>query len=759
MENINQLLILLLLPIVVFPWAAFGLSRFAGVDIVKLHQPMRWFDIQSVHSGHWPMWNPHIFSGSRQFAEGESGFLYLGNLPQYLPIDFSYAYTIIMLLHFVLAGILAYACIRHYGIDKRLSCGFSIVWTYSPFFIFHLSAPTILIVLLWYPAFLMLADSFRDNPLRRLGLLAILSSQMLLAGSVQMAAFGFFAYFIYAIVRWIFERLNTLATLARFVLIPLISMGIGITIAAIQLFPTMELISFSQRVGKLSEAFRSTGSWLDFTRLGSIVVFPLMGDIYQLLHYGSSLLYSGFIPGILIICALCYGWRDNRTRAHLITGLILVLLAMGTRNPFNNWMSAVPPFDKLRYLGRFAGFASWHLLVASCLWFAAWLEKYAPGKLNWAAMLRPFILPLIAAFVLVGLYLLTNGASSFAYSGLIFAAVQLAVLLFMLRRPSLAVHMVTIAAIFSLALAYPLANLLQLNTSEYKRVIDNFKRIASEYPGGRLFIEGEGPLVSFDGHGRLFLAPYRTMKGFAGGSAGSMGGLNILSGYSPMKFESWRLIIERGKTVEPAIPASSREDIYRLIAADLVVTRDDVSIEGYVPLGEADLTGVAEGGLMQAAPAPSPGYFLANEIIAYENVPEYEILALALSPYRDGVAHVSGNLRPGPRSTAAKIEPFKVSGNSFSVRGDFSGDNFLVVLDSWYPGWHAYLDTQEIPVYSVNGLFKGVEVPAGGHTIEFRFIPKAFYFGLRLSIIGLLVSILLIALPAHRTSSGGCRTL
>ena len=758
-ENINQLLILILLPIVVFPWAAFDLSRFAGVDIVKLHQPMRWFDIQSLRSGHWPLWNPHIFSGFPQFAEGESGFLYLGSFPQYLPVDFSYAYTIIILLHFALAGILAYAFLRGYGLDKRTSCGFAIVWAYSPFLVFHLSTPKIFMVLLWYPAFLLLADSFQNNPLRRLGLLAILSSQMLFAGSVQMAALGFFSYFIYAIVRWIFSRLNALGNLTRFVLIPLTGMGIGILIGAIQLFPTMELTAFTQRAGQLSESFRSIGSWLDFTRLGAIFVFPLMGDPTQLLHYGSSLLYTGLIPGLLIMCALFYGWRDARLRAHLITGIILVLLAMGTRNPFNNWMSAVPPFDKLRYIGRFAGFASWHLLVASCLWFAAWFEKCDAGKLDWGAMLRTFLLPLIAAFVLIALFFLTNGPSSFAFAGLIFSALQFAVFLFMLRRPRLAAHLITIAAVFSIALAYPLANILQLNTPEYKKVINNFERIASEHPGGRMFVEGEGPLLSFDGHGPFFLAPYCTMKGFAGGNAGSMAGLDILSGYSPLKFESWRRLIERDIAPKPNAPAYSREDIYRLIAADIVVTRNDVPIEGYTVVPDADLAGIADGGMMHLAPTPSPGYFLADEIISYENLPEYEITALALSPYRDGVAHVSGDMRPGPRSTSAHIEPFKVSGNGYSVKGNFNGDNFLVILDSWYPGWHAYLDTQEIPIYSVNGLFKGVEVPAGNHTIEFRYIPKAFRFGLRLSIIGLLISIILVALPAFRTPSVGCRTL
>ncbi|MDP2187385.1 MAG: YfhO family protein [Sphingobacteriaceae bacterium] len=60
-------------------------------------------------------------------------------------------------------------------------------------------------------------------------------------------------------------------------------------------------------------------------------------------------------------------------------------------------------------------------------------------------------------------------------------------------------------------------------------------------------------------------------------------------------------------------------------------------------------------------------------------------------------------------------------------------------------GWNAYLNGEKVPHFRVNYLFRGLVVPAGSHTIEFKFEPATYYTGekisLAASIILLLVSI------------------
>ena len=56
-------------------------------------------------------------------------------------------------------------------------------------------------------------------------------------------------------------------------------------------------------------------------------------------------------------------------------------------------------------------------------------------------------------------------------------------------------------------------------------------------------------------------------------------------------------------------------------------------------------------------------------------------------------------------------------------------------------GMEAYLDGRRVPILRTNHAFRGVDVPAGKSTIEFRYEPASLTWGLRLSGLALLVSI------------------
>ena len=53
-----------------------------------------------------------------------------------------------------------------------------------------------------------------------------------------------------------------------------------------------------------------------------------------------------------------------------------------------------------------------------------------------------------------------------------------------------------------------------------------------------------------------------------------------------------------------------------------------------------------------------------------------------------------------------------------------------VFSEIFYPvGWHATIDGQEAPIYRVDYTLRALEIPAGKHTIEFTFQPKAYLIG------------------------------
>ena len=54
---------------------------------------------------------------------------------------------------------------------------------------------------------------------------------------------------------------------------------------------------------------------------------------------------------------------------------------------------------------------------------------------------------------------------------------------------------------------------------------------------------------------------------------------------------------------------------------------------------------------------------------------------------------------------------------------------YLVLMDTYYPGWRAWRDQNEIGVLRANGVFRAVAVPQGTHTIAFRYEPASLQKG------------------------------
>jgi hypothetical protein len=84
--------------------------------------------------------------------------------------------------------------------------------------------------------------------------------------------------------------------------------------------------------------------------------------------------------------------------------------------------------------------------------------------------------------------------------------------------------------------------------------------------------------------------------------------------------------------------------------------------------------------------------------------------------------------------------------NQLTVRLDAPVDGWLVLSDTWYPGWSAWLDGKPAAIYPANGLFRAVFVNSGIHEVYFAYQPISFYGGLCLS----LVSCLVLAWTWHR---------
>jgi hypothetical protein len=54
---------------------------------------------------------------------------------------------------------------------------------------------------------------------------------------------------------------------------------------------------------------------------------------------------------------------------------------------------------------------------------------------------------------------------------------------------------------------------------------------------------------------------------------------------------------------------------------------------------------------------------------------------------------------------------------------------FVVVADSWLPGWSAAVDGRSAPLFRVDHLLRGVAVPAGSHRVTLRYEPPGWAVG------------------------------
>lgn len=80
---------------------------------------------------------------------------------------------------------------------------------------------------------------------------------------------------------------------------------------------------------------------------------------------------------------------------------------------------------------------------------------------------------------------------------------------------------------------------------------------------------------------------------------------------------------------------------------------------------------------------------------------------------------------------------------STSVTVSASTDGgYLVLTDASYPGWKAFVDGQEQPIYRADYLFRAVQLPPGAHTVEFRYEPATFTLGVRISLGALVLALL-----------------
>ena len=86
-----------------------------------------------------------------------------------------------------------------------------------------------------------------------------------------------------------------------------------------------------------------------------------------------------------------------------------------------------------------------------------------------------------------------------------------------------------------------------------------------------------------------------------------------------------------------------------------------------------------------------------------------------------------------------KVEQVRYRPNRVTIKTQQEGNGFLVLMDSYFPGWTVKVDGEDTPILRANHFYRAVQLGPGEHTLEFEYFPEGFKLGLVISGISLLL--------------------
>ncbi len=105
-----------------------------------------------------------------------------------------------------------------------------------------------------------------------------------------------------------------------------------------------------------------------------------------------------------------------------------------------------------------------------------------------------------------------------------------------------------------------------------------------------------------------------------------------------------------------------------------------------------------------------------------------------------------------------RITPVRFSAETIEVEAEAGQPYFVVISQTYYHCWHAYLDGQRTEIMRANHAFQAVEVPPGSHRLKVVYEDRAFRWGLIISAVSIMACVGVWVL-GRKSESGSLKPL
>jgi hypothetical protein len=714
----------------------FALDMLGGADFFKEIVPLVGETARQWLEGQLPLWNPYQLAGRPLLAMPLAGAFYPLNFP-FLLFSPATAIEVVIAVHLAAAGIFTYAFARSLPLSQPAAAAAGICFMFSGFVTMTASWATAAVSsIVWLPLGLLAVERIVQKPSARfLPVLALAVCMPLFAGWIQIWTYTLGALGLYALLRVLLREgaFREPRQDVRIVMVLVVGVALGIGLAAAQLLPSQELQSLSSRSGELQSRKASIFGRMPPAMFFRNLVAPATLDpVFAYLGRAALLLLPlGLFArgrGVQILCFASLGALALSVAATDLGNQLFRLL------PTASWFREPV---RLLFLYVFGG----AILVGAAL------DDLRRGSERARALW-------LASLVLV----IATGA-------------QLATPLAGFGSAMLWISAVLIgAALFSsnarvrTAIVVGLVLLLGLDLFRSREAGPHRPIHAPEVVAGTTDLYDY--LRQNQGHTRTLMFARAGLDPATTDMRATAEQIYSMTDYSGLSLSRFGRFYDAIDTKSPdrsriaftgdfdPEPTSPRLRMVQLLSLGHLVAsprQAPAILRGFGrELGSWSRAHYSEATKLEVyrASQPLPRAYVAFASMAVADGPAaLEAISRPDHPLQHVVvlegAALESRGRVGRPVLPASITLHRP--NQVVVEAQSDEPGFLVLTDTYYPGWKAEIDGDPTEILRANYLFRAVALPPGLHRVTFRYEPLSVRIGLAISLASLVLLLLATA--------------